>query len=343
MQYQNILADLARIAKVAPIPEFVKQASLDEVAPDEPPDRSLCADLGDGSLPCHTRAATWMSAARYALDGKHHPIIMRKLAAFARMHGIEDEVAAVLNGIRKVAVASRSEPFYAYEDPDTGLRAFPIPSPRFVKRACDLFLSEFGNMPFRVRHEVARNILKRAEELGTALEPDHRAALEKSAALAVSARSFIAAKLRDRARLIRTTRPDRVHAIADRLDKLAGAIEDEGMDRDSLVKLAELVDTLDRKLDITVFGPVEETFFALSPTAIKEARAHLVKLADGSVLVDEELERLNLRKVAMIFGEDVARSLRDGLRVDVNSARRFAESLPPDQAALFLECISQDG
>jgi hypothetical protein len=78
------------------MPEYVKSASLVTEEETEKLASAAFADPIRREFPCHTKVATWNSAAYYAGSGMNNESIRNRIVKAAETHGIKEDVEAVL-------------------------------------------------------------------------------------------------------------------------------------------------------------------------------------------------------------------------------------------------------
>lgn len=106
----NNVFRLRPILKEASLPQYVADAPLDQLGVDVEVPKASFASTADNTLPCHTKAACFVStlyfdSQRPGLDSKRASEIEAKLASFRKLHAIEDAEIDPARSLVQAAVA----------------------------------------------------------------------------------------------------------------------------------------------------------------------------------------------------------------------------------------------
>ncbi len=342
--------ELARLSRLYEFPGFVKKASLETTAPARP---SSFADPVRGQFPCHTAAATWLSALYFReKQAEFHPKdraqIGERLDRFVKYHGI----GAAVNSMRtrwdelhKTAEEQLPDSAYAWvwEGEDGRKeRRLKLSSAMEVKVAAEWLAEHRDRIPFRDRNTIAIKILEKQSHFGASVG-NLQGFLETQAGRGVPDPQEVVAMIRQRADLARDP------AVKDAVTKLAAVVRstpERALMPEQLVKLAETVDDIDRGLGLVgKYGellrrPEEVIFGVLYSKAAEEAGAS-VQLANGSVFAKESLAHLKLEDLDALFGADFTARVTDGFGVDIEKCAAEVEQLEDAEAAL-VESLLRD-
>jgi hypothetical protein len=337
--------ELYRLTRVHSLPPFVKEASSDEII--GPPEglESQCYAFRR-NYPCHTAAATYVST-MFFLDKKAEwdkptaNIIEQHLDHFARYHGIVDRIS----GLKQAFAAAKEMPAEDKLLPEDyalvvdGVGHFTLRNPAEVRKCAEYIKEYKDELPYVYRQEMAANVLEKAGKYGVALE-DVDEFLDRQAGKGACAAQTVAEFLFGRSVMYK-------HAgFLDYAIKTAemakSCLQHKGgvHDQDQLVKLACLVDQVDREtrlknLVMDLSAP-EDIFFQLTAKTASQLRNEHVSLTSGNIYKTADLERVKLDAVADVMGEDFAQAISTGgLFVDQTKMAEIVPTLPRGDAELF--------
>jgi hypothetical protein len=301
-----------QLTRMPGLEEFVKEASLDDMARDSDklPDRCF-AWPEERRYPIHTEKHAALSYG-YILAEASVPEYVKKAAKEALdVFNVPESIFAV--STEKVA----SEQFLLPED-----RLFPVNTPTQVKTAQSVFIENLSKLNVERRVEAAVNLVKVASETGVVVNP----IVQKTAGLTVcdtrQARSWISA---------------RVEAAKEPVYKLAyQALSDglatqprESADRNGLIKMAQVLGDLDEKAGLVKFydrklpDPLQ-TLFNTEKTA-----AACVDLC-GKLVPVTKLAALPASFWADLGGQELADEICPGGACDSSKLAAVVDTLPLD-------------
>src|SRR5271165_2083313 len=161
-------SDLVNLAEQYSLPDYVKAADLDSTMlppPDMP--RSAFADPLQRRFPCHTKAATWVSAVTFLTKrAEHHPKTaaqieqrLQRSIDFWGLAGDFQRVKQAHDNANAEATAVLPDDMYAYVfvDSVTGEkeRSYRLANAVEVKVAADWLEEHRDAIPFEIRHIMA--------------------------------------------------------------------------------------------------------------------------------------------------------------------------------------------
>lgn len=327
---------LCKIADLYDMPDYVKTAeALDKESAAGLP-AELFADQVGMHFPINNRAQTWLSAAYFneneekmAADvaGAAKEMILKA----ASIYNIDQDVRDVF-ACEKVAADDQPEVYYCYTD-ENGRHHYPVFGPEGVKKACAHFDTHYSDYKPTVRHEIARNIIKKAQDFG--VEPSRPVMIHGGLGLIDTA--ALASEIFERAKM---TKDAEAAAALGNLASLLEVMDASDLcgETEKIAEVMEAVDTLngmDRNYDHLYWSPME----AICPMTVKEAEAFVndtLELKNHHFSL-KKLAELDATIFTDVLGEDFAGELthEDGTL----SVEKMAEILPtlPDTDKRLLE------
>jgi hypothetical protein len=349
--------ELHRITTLYPPPDYVKSASHDNIcggAAKLP--AHIYGDPRHCTYPCHTAAATWMSAAFLGDKRASHTeddaeMIQGRILTSAKYHGTEGEISDLLGKIATLDshhVSELPDEDFAFVWKDSTGRAdrrLPLRNALEVKAAAEYLQKYRDEFVYNDRQKIASRILVKAGEYGAGLG-DLDTFLEKQAGYGVCAVTTAAEFLRTRAKIVDNDE------ISAQLVKTAETIESnpaQVRDSDQLQKLASLVDQIDHEYGIVreysdqIKRP-EDVFFTVTHKAASEFAAEHVPMTSGTIYKRADLRNLNLQQVRDWMGTDFADEVSaGGLYVDMEKLSEVLPTLPRSDAETFDRLLSDAG
>lgn len=300
-----------QLNRMPDLEEFVKEASLDEMARDSDklPDRCF-AWPDERRFPIHTEKHAALSYA-YILAEPAVPAQVKQAAKEALdVFNIPESIFTPT--AEKVAA---EEKFLLPAD-----RLFPVNSKMQVKVAQSQLVENLQKLNLERRVEAAMNFVKAAEEASVPVDP----VVLKTAGLTVSD-----------GKTLRTWIEARSEAAKDSQMKLAyqkladGCPAGEIADRDKLIKVAHTLAVLDEKSGLTKFYDRKlpdaiQTVFNTTKTA-----SSCVDLC-GKLVPVSKLAALPASFWADLGGQELADEIAPGGRVDTSKIAAVVDTLPLD-------------
>lgn len=335
--------ELYRLTRNHALPPFCKQASAVEAGAQDAqnfayPPRRL--------YPCDTPAATYISTL-FFLDkqAEFKPDIRAyidgQLDRFARFHGIAERITL----LKQATVSNRAKSEADLTDDDFALildgnRHYPLRNGHEVKRAAAFLKDNREIIPYTYRQKMACKILEKADRLGASLGSELDDYLEKQAGRGACSAKHAAAFLFERARLLKWAGKLDAAIQMGRLAKAALDSKESIHDEMGRVKLAGLVDRIDREsgllgqfADLT---PPEEVLFAITEKAASALRDEYVNTLTGNVYKRADLGQLKLDDIRDFMGNQFADAVADGgLFVSPEKIAAIVPTLPLADSRLF--------
>ena len=340
---------LHKLSRLMKMPDFVESApttSPQDVAalPNE-----AFADPINRKFPLHTKAATWLAQAYFSHD--------RHLYTTQQATAVQDKIekAAQYWSITEFTKQARDdvETFTSRVPPDLGDADYalvieqdghkqpllPIHSAENVKAAAATLYNMRSKCPYEWRLIAARKILHKAAQLSVELDNGIGSYLTKAAGRGSSFPSRAAEALANRVLMIPDSQKDVKIAAA----KLAKTVSNmPGLpNADRLVKLATIVDRIDREQGFTKYydeaglDTPEEIFFELTHEKAAQIRDSFLMLSTGTVVPFEALQKAPLAKIAGALGFLDRVQSDTSLDVSIEKFAKLAATLPRDDATML--------
>lgn len=339
------------------VPDFVKSANYREVCPDLPEERlsRLCADPANLRYPCHTKAATWLSAAYLTDEYENLPphyrmYVGERLQKFAKYFGIENEVQDVIESkTRSIKQASAAPEYpddmYISVSNEGGIvkRAGLLLNETSVAKAAQWVCEHRDELPLHVCCDMARKIVKRACVLSMKI-PEQRT-LERLLGFGFNDPESIADALSKRASLGYSKDPELSRTVL----KIASEFRENPPEpgSETMFKAACFLDEYDSRTGLTSMRKrrecsyPEEIFYKHTVNDLEKVASQNVKLQNGSIYSISELESLDRTNFENTFGTDLSRECFSGMELDKEAAARVLPTLPrpmADRLSGLLKC-----
>lgn len=351
-QSQDIAGtDIHRLVSLYSPPSFVKQASHEAVCGDVervPP--HLYADPSRRLYPCHTPAATWMSAAflfdkRAELDPEVAKNIEARLLKVADFFGIRNHV----DELASKAASNAHNDLAKLPDTDFAVvwrfsngaveRHWPMRNATEVKLAAHQLISGVDAFDYSDAHTIANRIAAAALKFGADID-DHDT-LDKIAGFGVCSVRDLLDACRRRVKLAAAKFP----AESQELARLADIIEQnstQASGNDQLVKLASTLDMFDRGTKLNqLYGdgglerPFESLFHLTQKVASDFLRAH-IDTTTGRVYELSSLEKLGTETLRDWMGDEFVDAVTiGGVSIDAEKLAAVVPTLDRGAASLF--------
>ena len=337
-----------RLTQLYSPPEFVKQASHEQLyGGDEPLEAHLYAEVPKRLFPCHTKAATWMSAlffgdTRSHLEPAAAEVVAKRILKTASYWKIEPEVMALWEKMAQDEASGEqrladSDFALVWEAGGQKERHYPLRNTGEVKMASHWFGNHHAEFTFRDKHVVARKILNKAAELGAHVM--NQDLLDRCAGFGYCSAEDAAQAWEKRAGLIRSQYPD----YAEEAIKVANSIRTatfEARDQGKRIKMAELMEQFDRQTQLDKLyadgglGRPEDELFMITEKVASEFLESNVTTTTGAIYEKMALERLDSDTVRSWLGDDLADAV-GGVHVDVEKLAEILPTLPRPDAEMF--------
>lgn len=349
--------ELVRLAKLYEFPDFVKKADFDKAMKPRDVATTVYADPVRKQFPCHNAASTWLSNLYYREKrAEFHPKDQARIEQrlnhyvdYWRIRGDVDKMLAKHAEYYNAIEASLPDSSYAWvwTDEQSGHkeRRLPLRNATEVKMAADWLQQYRDQVPFQTRHTMAVKVLAKAARFGAAIGSNIEF-LEKQAGRGVCDPDVVISMIKDRAKLTDSL------SLKQEVLKLAHTVQDSprrALQPDMLVKLAEVIDTLDRKIGIvgkytaSIPRPEDVIFSATFSKAAADLVEHCATTS-GQVYKKADFKKLALDDVRSLFGDAFADEVRSGLDgVDSEKMAELVATLPVPDAELFGRLMEDNG
>jgi hypothetical protein len=345
-----------RLVQLYPPPEFVKEASHEALHgnPEELPPH-VYAMLTERMFPCHTKAATWMSALFFQDQRrKMNPSIAEgaelRLTKSAAFWNIQPAVTALWEKMAE----DEANGFAQLSDEDFALvwagegqpkeRHYPIRNAGEVKMASEWFGNYHGDFNFSDKNKIATKILAKADEFGAPVSNSEQ--LHKCAGFGYCSNTDAAAAWEKRSTLTQRSSPEHAEEAA----RMGQALLDntfEARDQGKRIKMAELMDQFDRQTHLDQLYDAgglerpEEALFVVTEKAASQFLTEHAQTTTGAIYEKQALERLTVEDVRGWMGDALADEVATGgVYLDVEKLAEVLPTLPRDDAAMFEKMTS---
>lgn len=332
-------------------PEFVKRADIASLANLDAVDDRDFADSYKRSYPCHTAAATWLSALTLAKNASDLGLdyakrIETRIEAAAAHHGILPAVKAIRYDLDPRVKAAYAE----YPDEDFGYvktaadgsveRLVPIANVEQIKKAAAWLVSRRFEIPFVERRSIADRVLDKCASIGFA--PKEAETLERFACRGICSHADLLGAIDARIRRVPAD-------VGESLRKMANEVRDTprfAMHPDSLADLANVLETVDRSFvekpayNSVYEDPLEVCFrITLSQTA--KVAADSILLTNGVVLDRSKVDRIDPGLLKTAFGDEFVERVTNALeRIDPEKFAAEASIMPADDADTLTRLVA---
>jgi hypothetical protein len=338
---------LYRLTQVYPTPDYVRNARAEDLHRPNLP-AHLYADPDQKCFPCHTPAATWASMA-YWLDQEGHTNTKKAadLNIYQRIHryGRFHNISADLTKLELAAKGPRANPD-DYALWIEGQPRYPLRTKEEVKQAADYLLRWRRRFSYPQRRQFASRILEKQAALHVSFSEETQEQLERLAGLGAGTAKQAAQAVLDRALRVRQRYgPDpgpyqELLRLGEVLLRHPSQLREPG----ARCKLAAALDQFDRYYQLEDIEGPEEAIFPLTRQKMADCLREHVALPNGLMYRLADLERLPLRTLREVFGDDWARELSsDGLTLDAEKAAQILPTLPLPDAHEFSRLCQENG
>lgn len=345
--------ELARLSKLYNFPDFVKQADINQTMNAETASPTTYADPVRQKFACHTAAATWLSSLYFhEKKAEYHPKDRNRIEQRLQHYVDYWRIRPAYDGIVKKAEALASQELpdsaYGYVWVDTQgnkERFLPLTSTQNIKAAAEWLEEHKDTLPFHDRHTIAKRLLEKAASTGTTFGDELNQFVEKQAGYGIPDPVEIYKMLNQRSELCKNAE------YREQIKTLAETVRGQSqiaLQPDSLVKLAETVDMIDRAIHLSgkytdnIQRP-EDVIFKVTYTKAASDRESLCTLQTGNVYDKGQLSKLARGDVESLFGTDFAGEVSRGLEIDPEKMAAVAETLPRPDAELLEQMLSEAG
>lgn len=347
-------SELVKLAQRYDFPDFVKNANLDLTMNPGNVALTAYADPTTKKFPCHTAAATWLSACYYhEKSAEYHPKIRARIEerfqSFSDWFGIRpayDNLVKRATDLHKANTLPDSSYAYVWQSSD-GIkeRYYPMTNALQVKVAAEWLFDNKDRIPYADRNVIGKKILEKAARYGAALGQELNQFIEKQAGQGMSDPADLQNMLHIRKQLAKTQEQ------REGISKLAEAISATprvAMQPNELIKLAATVDLIDYTIGLKgkytdIIQRPEDVIFKTTYTKAASDSARLCTLQTGNVYSKDQLAKLAKEDVASLFGDDFANEVCTGFDIDPEKIAEVAHTLPRHDAELLEQLLAEVG
>lgn len=338
-----------RLTQICPAPEFVKSASHDQLCGNpETLEAHLYANATDRVYPCHTKAATWMSALFFGdkcdqLSQTKAAQAKQRIWKAAGYWGIQpmvqdawDKVAAA----KQAGVHNLTDDDFAlvWEQGGKKERHYPLRNAAEVKQASNWFNEHHAQFNFDDKHMMATRILEKAAAYNAAVE--NAELLQRCAGRGYCPKADAVAAWTKRSELVANTKPDyamQARKMADSINASNMEIHEQGR----RIKLASVMSQYDhvtglRRLyseDGGLERP-EDVLFKVTEKVAREFVSDHVQTINGAIYEKAALSNLDIEQIQKWMGDDIADAC-GGVLLDTEKLAELLPTLPRPDADMF--------
>ena len=341
-----------RLTSLYTPPEFVKTASHDQLCGDSeelPP--HVYAHNVQRVFPCHTKAATWMSALffgdkRSEFSESQALGIAQNLLKSASYWNIKDEVNDLWTKMAADEQAGMtripdSDYAFVWEVGGRKERHYPLRNAVEVKQASVWFGDHHGDFRFEDKHKIAQKILEKAAATGAALE--NQDLLDRCAGFGYCAAEAAAQAWEKRATLTRRQYPE----YATQAKTVAVTLRNatfEARDQGRRIKMASLMEDFDTQTQLDrLYGEglerPEEVLFQVTEKVASDFLSENVTTTTGAIYEKTALQKVDIDTVRSWMGDDMADEV-GGVHMDIEKLAEIVPTLPRPEAEMFEKMTS---
>lgn len=331
---------LYRLLQGVDVPDFVKDAAIDDEGSVAELAKSAYADQVNIAYPINTPARVYVSNAFFqskkaAFEDRfgtaHAKLVEGKIKEAAELFSIAREIEAYNEAHEKRANRDLElQHVCTVEDPELGATPlFPFKTAAEFSKSAQVFATNMGQYPFEWREQIARSFLSKAAEVGVDELPD--LVCKYAGLFYPSHTSSVSNEVARRANKMSSK------TAKDRLSELAAAVSGfESFDSlDDVMKIAQIVyhveqadGAYDRPKTAELLPDPVDMFFTLPPTKVAEI-LNVVDMAGEKYSIDP-LKKVSANKYKEAFGIDIDPSNEDQLR-------DLLPTMPLSDVSLFRE------
>jgi hypothetical protein len=330
-------AVFADICNRVEVPQFVLDSEVVEKQATYDYRDTLFADNMRRRFPIDSPANTWVSAAYFAKtaeldykDRETREYVEANIKRAAKTYGVEDAVEKVMQAIRtpeqEKSAADDASNWGCFSE-----KAYPMFDEEGVKLANAYFKDNCYSLKSDVRHEVAKNIVRKCAEYNL----EYNDTVRMEAGLGFPDTNFLKENLLDRARRVKSAEQRAaIEKLAEAVEKVDAAELMENVD--NLVREVERLDEetgLDKKYGRDILPP-SHFCCDISVKDAEDMTEDSVEV-DGDVLSLSKLAELPLSVYTSALGDDFGKRVSTDNKIDKVKLANELYSMPkPDQKAL---------
>ena len=349
------LKTVHRLSTIVSLPDFVKKSSIEDDLSNVASDNF--ADMLRREYPCHTKAATYVSAMELFSQvsenesgqfNEKQAQVRDRLMKFVGYWGLENEIANMLEGVVKTASLSRAdlEKDFAidFQYGDEHIQLYPMPNGASVKMAAQGLVAHRDNFPFHVRKVAAERILEKVAAFDVKLDTEVHSCLEETASKWPIDKEKLARAIERRLRLgehqhtrnrglgFETAREN----LESHYDNLPNGVDVE--------KVASAIETFD--LESTLYTkyawglPLPEQMIFSRPEEKKASET--IRLQNGKSFNLDEITKAGSAPFSILGSDFLDAVVSNGI-LSVEKIAAILPTLPLNDAALLEKSLSCSG
>lgn len=338
---------LHTLSQVYNMPEYVKQASMDELSEEtlDSLPNNVFADSTQRYYPCHTKAATWISLGYFLQDYNNIPdgkreALLDRLEKSAKYFGITDDYADLLS--RTIAQEKQAAAIPKSNAVTLTEQGGELESEAGICKAASWLVAQRNRLPLQKRAEMAAKIIKQADLFHVKLP--QRETLEQTAGYGVNDPAEIISSIRTRSSLVKKSEySDQLLKLADYLVRFVHSPFDKVW-----VKVAYAMDDFDKLVGLMPAREAgqlplpEEVVFAYPMTTVKEAADESIQLTNGEIYSLEKLASVSRENYEDVLGPEVTDSMFDFNMFDKEAAAEVLPTLPRIDANALSDMLRRE-
>jgi hypothetical protein len=296
-------------------------------------------------LPCHTKAATWLSNAYYAANADQYPeAVAQRLSEYATFWGISSEVEKAATSIKEAAEGHErsladSDFAIVWGDGPNKERKYPLRNAAEIEKAAR-WLSRYRNeLVFLDKHAIAVKLREKAAALNVpAVLQDEL--VTRCAGLGYCAAATAKDAWEKRALLSRERHPEYA-AAAQQTSEMISDRNFDFIDLGSRIKMAEVMDQFDRTTglastygdDSGLYAP-EDTLFIITEKVANDMVNGISQTITGTVYEKTSLAVLDSHTLREWCGDELTDAC-GGVILDTEKLAELLPTLPRPDAEAF--------
>lgn len=301
------LSGFAKIMQNIEIPEFLKQAELNDPEDLKDLPKEAFANPETREFPIDTQENTWLSMAyfyKFAAREPNRLLIEKLLEKAAQFWDMPESEIKKLKSLQDKIIEKTASAVYTLKltHEDEVLYKTDITTEDDLQKAASEIVQNPGKYTYALRKQAAEQLLGIAEKMNVQLPV--RAELEKTAARGVNTLGNVQSLIVQRACMYRDILPE----LSVKLEKIASELESDNgyIQTKQLQKVAGLLDAGDRAVGFNVkytnpgFPPPEQLLVKYTVGMLKEASESCVLLKNGC-WIGKQTIRDNSKELRNLF------------------------------------------
>lgn len=332
------------------LPDYVRQADMEALRPNENTKTASFADSKYLDYPCHSKVATYLSYADYKLFGlsklASSTDLGKRLEHFVDYWQIRHDTNEVDKLASRMALGMPDDNYAFISTTEKGakVRTVRIKDAAEIKQAVDFLRQNMAHLNMLERQKIAMRVLDRRQKLAAALPTEDIALLEKQAGVGEpESAGDLVMGLEARARHCKLGHP----VISERFSKIAAQAKQTPIYMpQELFKLAVAIEQADAVTGL--YGNYTDRLpspndlvFAVTPTAKTAATNDIFRSPTGRVYHASDLQKVALADVSALMGSDFTSSVRDGTHLDPTKLQSKMASCNPGQQRILENLFDQ--